>query len=52
MTPIASVHSAGARPQSLGAITDALTELIGDHGIYAVFALMFGAAVLPAASDS
>jgi membrane protein DedA with SNARE-associated domain len=35
----------------LSAITDALTELIGDHGIYAVFLLMFVDAVLPAASE-
>jgi membrane protein DedA with SNARE-associated domain len=35
----------------LSAITDALTELIGDHGIYAVFILMFVDAVLPAASE-
>ena len=35
----------------LSAITDALTELIGDHGIYAVFVLMFVDAVLPAASE-
>lgn len=35
----------------LGAITDALTTLVGDHGIYAVFALMLIDAVLPAASE-
>jgi membrane protein DedA with SNARE-associated domain len=35
----------------LSAITDALTEIIGDHGIYAVFILMFVDAVLPAASE-
>ncbi|MGH3063392.1 MAG: DedA family protein, partial [Gaiellaceae bacterium] len=35
----------------LSAITDALTEQIGDHGIYAVFILMFVDAVLPAASE-
>ena len=35
----------------LSAITDALTEIIGDHGIYAVFVLMFVDAVLPAASE-
>src|SRR5215208_7490040 len=35
----------------LSAITDALTELVGDHGIYAVFVLMFVDAVLPAASE-
>jgi membrane protein DedA with SNARE-associated domain len=35
----------------LEAITDALTTLIGDHGLYAVFALMLIDAVLPAASE-
>jgi membrane protein DedA with SNARE-associated domain len=35
----------------LSAITDALTEIIGDHGVYAVFILMFVDAVLPAASE-
>src|ERR687893_2961286 len=35
----------------LSAITDALTEIVGDHGIYAVFALMLIDAVLPAASE-
>ncbi len=35
----------------LSAVTDALTEIIGDHGIYAVFILMFVDAVLPAASE-
>ncbi len=35
----------------LSSITDALTALIGDHGIYAVFALMLIDAVLPAASE-
>ncbi len=35
----------------LSAITDALTQLVGDHGIYAVFVLMFIDAVLPAASE-
>ena len=35
----------------LSSVTDALTELIGDHGIYAVFILMFVDAVLPAASE-
>jgi len=35
----------------LSGITDALTEQIGDHGIYAVFILMFVDAVLPAASE-
>ena len=44
----------GAVPAAsiLSAITDALTELIGDHGIYAVFILMFVDAVLPAASEA
>ena len=32
-------------------VTDALTSFIGDHGVYAVFALMFIDAVLPAASE-
>ena len=32
-------------------ITDALTALIGDHGLYAVFILMLIDAVLPAASE-
>jgi membrane protein DedA with SNARE-associated domain len=31
--------------------TDALTSLIGDHGVYAVFLLMLVDAVLPAASE-
>jgi membrane protein DedA with SNARE-associated domain len=35
----------------LSAITDALTEVVGDHGIYAVFVLMLVDAVLPAASE-
>jgi membrane protein DedA with SNARE-associated domain len=35
----------------LSAISDALTDIIGDHGIYAVFVLMFVDAVLPAASE-
>ena len=35
----------------LSAITDALTTLVGDHGIYAVFVLMLVDAVLPAASE-
>jgi membrane protein DedA with SNARE-associated domain len=35
----------------LEAITDALTSLVGDHGLYAVFALMLIDAVLPAASE-
>lgn len=32
-------------------LSEALTSLIGDHGIYAVFILMFVDAVLPAASE-
>jgi membrane protein DedA with SNARE-associated domain len=32
-------------------VTDALTSLIGDHGLYAVFLLMLIDAVLPAASE-
>ena len=32
-------------------VTDALTTLIGDHGIYAVFLIMLIDAVLPAASE-
>lgn len=35
----------------LSAISDALTEIVGDHGIYAVFILMLVDAVLPAASE-
>jgi membrane protein DedA with SNARE-associated domain len=35
----------------LEAITDALTALVGDYGLYAVFALMLVDAVLPAASE-
>jgi membrane protein DedA with SNARE-associated domain len=35
----------------LSTITDALTALIGDHGLYAVFILMLIDAVLPAASE-
>jgi membrane protein DedA with SNARE-associated domain len=35
----------------LSEITDALTTLIGDHGLYAVFLLMLVDAVLPAASE-
>lgn len=35
----------------LSAITDALTTLVGDHGIYAVFFLMLIDAVFPAASE-
>ena len=32
-------------------LTDALTSLIGDHGVYAVFGLMLIDSVLPAASE-
>jgi membrane protein DedA with SNARE-associated domain len=32
-------------------LTDALTSLVGDHGVYAVFALMVVDAVLPAGSE-
>ena len=32
-------------------ITDAITALVGDHGLYAVFVLMLVDAVLPAASE-
>jgi len=35
----------------ISAISDALTEIIGDHGVYAVFILMLVDAVLPAASE-
>ncbi len=35
----------------LSAITDVLTEIVGDHGVYAVFLLMLVDAVLPAASE-
>jgi len=35
----------------LEAVTDALTRLVGDHGLYAVFALMLVDAVFPAASE-
>jgi membrane protein DedA with SNARE-associated domain len=35
----------------LSAITDALTTLVGDHGLYAVFFLMLVDAVFPAASE-
>jgi membrane protein DedA with SNARE-associated domain len=35
----------------LSGITDAVTEIVGDHGLYAVFALMLVDAVLPAASE-
>lgn len=41
--PIASV---------LSAITDALTAVVGDYGLYAVFLLMLVDAVLPAASEA
>jgi membrane protein DedA with SNARE-associated domain len=36
----------------LSAITDALTSVVGDHGLYAVFVLMLVDAVLPAASEA
>jgi membrane protein DedA with SNARE-associated domain len=36
----------------LAGVTDALTDAIGDHGLYAVFALMLVDAVLPAASEA
>ena len=35
----------------LASLTDHLTSLIGDHGLYAVFGLMVIDAVLPAASE-
>jgi membrane protein DedA with SNARE-associated domain len=35
----------------LGGITDALTSVIGDYGLYAVFVLMLVDAVFPAASE-
>ena len=35
----------------LSAITEAVTDAIGDHGLYAVFVLMLVDAVLPAASE-
>jgi membrane protein DedA with SNARE-associated domain len=35
----------------LASVTDSLTSLIGDHGLYAVFLLMLVDAVLPAASE-
>ena len=35
----------------LGEITDLLTTLIGDHGLYAVFGLMLLDAIFPAASE-
>jgi membrane protein DedA with SNARE-associated domain len=34
-----------------GSVTDGLTSLVGDHGLYAVFGLMVIDAVLPAASE-
>jgi len=36
----------------LEGVTDALTTAIGDHGLYAVFLLMFVDAVFPAASEA
>ena len=36
----------------LSGLTDLLTTLVGDHGLYAVFALMLVDAVLPAASEA
>ncbi len=42
---------AGALSDLVHGITDAVTEAIGDHGLYAVFGLMFVDAVLPAASE-
>ena len=36
----------------LSELTDLLTTLIGDYGLYAVFALMLIDAVLPAASEA
>jgi len=35
----------------LASVTDTLTSFIGDHGLYAVFALMLVDSVLPAASE-
>lgn len=35
----------------LSRVTDLLTTVVGDHGLYAVFLLMFVDAVLPAASE-
>ena len=35
----------------LSALTDALTGIVGDHGVYAVFGLMLLDAMLPAASE-
>ena len=42
---------ASALSDLVHAITDAVTDTIGDHGLYAVFWLMFVDAVLPAASE-
>ena len=36
---------------ALSEITDRITEIVGDHGLYAVFGLMLIDAVLPAASE-
>ena len=36
----------------LASLSSSLTTLIGDHGLYAVFALMLVDSVLPAASGS
>ena len=36
----------------LSELTHALTSLVGDHGVYAVFLLMLADAVLPAASEA
>ena len=36
----------------LSGLTDALTTVVGDHGLYAVFLLMLVDAVLPAASEA
>ena len=52
-----AVGSAGARRlhavgSILSELTDLLTTLIGDYGLYAVFALMLIDAVLPAASEA
>ncbi len=40
-----------ALASALSGVTDALTDLVGDHAFYAVFGLMFIDAVLPAASE-
>jgi membrane protein DedA with SNARE-associated domain len=45
------VPVAGALSDLVHSVTDAVTDAIGDHGIYAVFGLMFVDAVLPAASE-